>query len=113
MKISNFRFLCAILYAIENGCKWRALPEKYGKWNSIYQRAKRWQENGVMQRIFLAMQEEQIISIKIESLKLDSTSIKLHPDAHGALKKEENKQSESQKADGTQRFMWYPLMIKP
>ncbi len=26
--ISNYQFLCALLYIIENGCKWRALPTK-------------------------------------------------------------------------------------
>ena len=29
-------FLNALLYAVENGCKWRQLPGKYGKWNTIY-----------------------------------------------------------------------------
>ena len=38
VKIDNYTFINAILYIAENGCKWRALPEKYGKWNSIYQR---------------------------------------------------------------------------
>ena len=35
-EISNYQFLCALLYMIENGCKWRALPKKYGKWHTIY-----------------------------------------------------------------------------
>ena len=86
VKIDNYTFINAILYIAENGCKWRALPEKYGKWNSIYQRFKRWCENGVIQRIFNALQQEKIIAIKVEVLALDSTSCKLHPDAHGALK---------------------------
>ena len=29
-KVSNYKFMCAMLYIIENGCKWRALPKKYG-----------------------------------------------------------------------------------
>ena len=86
VKIDNYTFINAILYIAENGCKWRALPEKYGKWNSVYQRFKRWCENGVIQRIFNALQQEKIIAIKVEVLALDSTSCKLHPDAHGALK---------------------------
>ena len=64
VKIDNYTFINAILYIAENGCKWRALPEKYGKWNSIYQRFKRWCENGVIQRIFNALQQEKIIAIK-------------------------------------------------
>ena len=42
VKIDNYEFMRAILYVAENGCKWRALPGKFGKWNSVYQRFKRW-----------------------------------------------------------------------
>lgn len=108
VKISNYDFINAILYIAENGCKWRALPKEYGKWYSIYKRFNRWVEKGVIQRIFSAMQQEKIISIKVEVLAIDSTSCKVHPDAHGALKNEENRQSENQKADGIPSFTWYP-----
>ena len=97
VKIDNYTFINAILYIAENGCKWRALPEKYGKWNSIYQRFKRWCENGVIQRIFNALQQEKIIAIKVQVLALDSTSCKLHPDAHGALKNTDNNVSGNQR----------------
>ena len=133
VKIDNYTFINAILYIAENGCKWRALPEKYGKWNSIYQRFKRWWENGVIQRIFNALQQEKTIAIKVEVLALDSTSCKLHPDAHGALKnnvsgsqradgikiffehssqRAHNNVSGSQRADGIPSFTWYPQMTR-
>jgi len=32
VRISNLQMLNAILYVASNGCKWRALPERYGKW---------------------------------------------------------------------------------
>ena len=35
-EISNYQFLCALLYMLENGCKWRVLPKNYGKWYAIY-----------------------------------------------------------------------------
>ncbi|MBQ9491680.1 MAG: transposase [Firmicutes bacterium] len=44
-KISNCKFMCAMLYIIENGCKWRALPKKYGNWHTIYMRFSRWAKN--------------------------------------------------------------------
>ena len=31
----NLRYLNALLYVIENGCKWRSLPAEFGNWNSI------------------------------------------------------------------------------
>ena len=36
VKIDNYIFINAILYMAENVCKWRALPEEYSKWNSVY-----------------------------------------------------------------------------
>jgi hypothetical protein len=37
--------------------------------------------------VFAKLQQEQIVRIKIEALSLDSTSVKVHPDGTGALKK--------------------------
>lgn len=33
--ISNYDFLCALLYIIEKGCRWRELPKEYGNWYTI------------------------------------------------------------------------------
>lgn len=92
-------FSMQYLYVAENGCKWRALPKEYGSWHTIYVRMNRWSKNGVLDKIFTALQEEGIIDIKVEVLCLDSTTVKVHPDACGALKKEANKQSDVQEAD--------------
>jgi transposase len=113
VKTDHYTFLQALLYMIENGGKWRRLPQGYGKWNSVYQRASRWAKSGTMERVFIALQKEHVIAVKIEILALDSTSIKVHPDAHGALKKTGGSPSASQGADGTPSFMWYPRMTRP
>jgi transposase len=85
VKIENLTFLNALIYIGENGCKWRALPEKFGPWHSIYMRFNRWAKNGVLERIVGAFQAERLLNLRVFSL--DSTSIKVHPDAQGALKK--------------------------
>ncbi len=51
------------------------------------------------------------VRIKIEAVSLDSTSIKVHPDGTGALKKTARKPSASPEADGTPRFIWLPRML--
>ena len=35
-KISNLDVLNAVLYVVENGCKWRSLPKEYRDWHVIY-----------------------------------------------------------------------------
>ena len=87
VSLSNLEVLNAILYVAEHGCKWRGLPARFGNWHTIYTRMNRWARAGVLDRVFAALQDEQIIRIKIEALSLDSTIVKVHPDGTGALKK--------------------------
>ncbi len=57
----NLQLINALLYIAENGCKWRALPKEFGNWHTIYVRMNRWSKNGVLQRVFEALQLENII----------------------------------------------------
>ena len=108
--MSNLQLINAILYVTENGCKWRALPKSYGNWHTIYVRMNRWSKNGVLQRLFEALQVENIIRIKVESICLDSTSAKVHPNGTGALKKEGNRPLEGREAGSQRRFIWSPQL---
>ena len=112
VKVDNLTLINAILYIAENGCKWRSLPKEYGKWYTIYKRVNRWAKSGVLERVFLGLQKEQLANINVEILAIDSTCRKVHPDGTGALKKTENKVLARQKADGAQSFMWFPQMLK-
>ncbi len=111
VSLTNWQVLNAILYVTEQGCKWRGLPKRFGRWHTIYTRMNRWAKNGVLDRVFEQLQREQIVRIKIEALSLDSTSVKVHPDGTGALKKTDHKPSANRAADGTQRFIWLPRML--
>jgi transposase len=107
----NRQVINAILYVAENGCKWRALPKRFGNWHTIYTRMNRWAKNGVLDRVFEKLQEEQLIRIKIEAVSLDSTIVKVHPDGTGALKKTDRKPLASPAADGPPKFIWLPRVL--
>ena len=108
----NLQVLNAILYVAEHGCKWRGLPKRFGKWHTIYTRMNRWAKNGVLDRIFEALQRENIIQIRVEAVSLDSTIVKVHPDGTGALKKTVRKPSASQEEDGQPKFIWLPRVLE-
>jgi len=93
VEIDNLSMLNTLLYVAENGCKWRALPKEFGKWHTVYVRMRRWAENGVLYRIFEALQSELLIEVDLSVLSLDSSCIKVHPDGTGALKKTANSPS--------------------
>ena len=106
VKISNLQVLNAILYVAEHGCKWRGLPKKFGNWHSIYTRANRWAKNGVLDRVFAALQENDFINIQVDHVSLDSTAVKVHPDGTGALKKTVNNLSVNREPDGQPKCIW-------
>jgi transposase len=100
--------LNGILYVAENGCKWKALPQRFGRWHTVYTRMNRWAKAGVLDRVFTALQEEEIIRIRVEALSLDSTIVKVHPDGTGAEKKTALSPSVDRVEVGPPRFIWLP-----
>jgi transposase len=91
VKNDHLLFLQALQYMAENGCRWRALPEKFGKWYTIYQRFRRWIDLGVFENIEEELRSQAIELKGIKKLALDSTYIKVHPNGTGAPKKKDPK----------------------
>ena len=112
VSLSNLQLLNALLYVAEHGCKWRGLPKRFGNWHTIYTRMNRWSKNGVLEHVFERLQREQIVRLKIESVQLDSTIVKVHPDGTGALKKTVRRPSANRAADGPPKFIWLPRMLE-
>ena len=89
VSIENIKFINAVLYVCENGCKWRKLPKEYGKWHPIYKRFSRWVKAGIINKLFQELHVEGMVSQGVLVRLLDSMSVPVHPDACGALKKTE------------------------
>ena len=67
-------------------------------------------KSGVLQKVFEQLQQQQIIRIKIEAVSMDSTSIKVHPDGTGRIKKTAPNPSANPEAAGPPKFIWLPQM---
>ena len=78
----NRLFVNAIIWVARTGAPWRDLPERFGNWNSVFQRFNRWAKGDVWQRVFEALRDPDL-----ESLMLDSTTIRAHQHAAGAVGK--------------------------
>ena len=59
-----------------------------------------------------AAKEVRLENQSVMVVCLDSTSVKVHPDGTGALKKGENKRSEGREADLPRKFIWLPHLTE-
>src|SRR3954469_24948566 len=81
-KADNRRFVNAVLWISRTGSPWRDLPPRLGRWNSVWRRFRRWAGAGVWGRVLDALRDPDL-----STLVLDSTVVRAHPHAAGALKK--------------------------
>ena len=79
----NRLFLDAILWIARTGAAWPDLPERFGTYDTAYQRFNRWAKSGVLARVMVALGGDA----DLESLLIDSTVVRAHQHAAGAEKK--------------------------
>jgi transposase len=81
--VDNRLFLNAVLYVAKCGIPWRDLPERFGNWNTVYVRFRRWAKTGIWQKVFKELPDKDI-----KTLLIDSTIVRVHQHGAGALKKQ-------------------------
>ena len=69
---NNRLFVDAVVWLAKTGAPWRDLPERFGDWNSVFQRYNRWCKRGVWQRVLEALGGDP----DLEHLLLDSTVVR-------------------------------------
>lgn len=77
-----------ILWRYRTGSPWRALPQEFGPWQSVYSRFRLWQQDGTWERLLPQVQQDADARGEIDwDLHcLDATSIRAHQHAAGGKK---------------------------
>ncbi len=75
-------FFEAVVHVCLQGLTWRGLPERFGNWNSQFQRFNRYAAKGWWDKVFNSLTDKMIAELQI-----DSTAAKLHRHGSGAAKK--------------------------
>ena len=76
----NRLFLEAVLWRVRTGLPWRDLPTAFGRWNSVFQRFRRWVRAEVFDRVFARVSDEP----DFEYALIDGTIVTAHQKASGA-----------------------------
>ncbi|MEZ4772574.1 MAG: transposase [Bacteroidia bacterium] len=73
----------AILYLVRAGCQWRNLPPHFPKWSAVYYYFDKWNKDGTMDQVNLALNQQDRVRegrAELPSLVcIDSQSVKLAP----------------------------------
>ena len=83
-RIDDRKVLSGIIHVIRNGLRWRDASPEYGPHKTLYNRFRRWSENGIFERIFVKLANPSVESGGI--LMIDATHLKAHRTA-SSLKK--------------------------
>jgi transposase len=76
-----------ILWKLRTGAPWRDLPERYGPWQTCYDRFVRWRRDGTWDRLLTHVQTKSDAVGELEwVVSVDSTSVRAHQHAAGARK---------------------------
>src|SRR6185312_5409 len=81
--------LNGMLFWLHTGIPWRDLPERYGPWQTVYARFRRWSREGLWERILQTLQRELDAAGQIEWTLwcIDGSHVRAHKAAAGAGKK--------------------------
>ena len=71
-----------MVWIARSGAPWRDLPERYGPWETVYSRFRKWIDDGILDHIFRILSLEA----ELEELSLDASIVQAHQHSAGAKK---------------------------
>lgn len=76
----DLNFVNTILWRLKTGAPWRDIPERFGPYQTIYNRFARWAQRGWWDQMFKAV---QTVDDNDQASLLDATIVRAHQDAAG------------------------------
>ncbi|OKI37320.1 transposase [Streptomyces sp. CB03578] len=79
------RVINGVLYRVRTGVQWRDLPERFGPWETVYKRHRRWSADGTWTMLLSRIQAAEDAAGQIDwDVSVDSTVVRAHQHAAGA-----------------------------
>ena len=83
----NRQMLNAMIWLARSGAPWRDLPERYGPWETVYSRFRKWIDDGIIDNIFRIL----ALDAELSELSIDATIVRAHQHSAGAPQKKRNR----------------------
>lgn len=102
-----------MLWRLRTGAPWRDLPERYGPWQTVYSRFRRWRQAGIWDRVLAELQAEGDAAGALDwSLHfVDGSTVRAHQHAAGAKKGAARKRSAAGGAASRRRSTSAPRVV--
>lgn len=108
------RILNGMFWIVRTGAPWRDVPERYGPWQTIFDRFNRWRKNGTLDRMLerLQIRLDEDGKLDWDLWCIDGSSIRASRAAAGAGKRGAPKSPKTtlwaaRAADSAQNSTWY------
>ena len=87
--IDHRTVLNGIFWVLNSGAQWRDMPERYGRWQTVYGRYRRWVSEGLFDAVLrpLHVQLDELGRIDWSVFDVDGSSVRAHRAAAGAAQK--------------------------
>ena len=96
------RIISGIVHRLREGCRWRALPDAYGPYTTVFNRYNRWSKRGLWQKILMALVG---CADPPSRVMIDSSAVKAHRSASGAKRGLKIRRLDDRGAGGRPRSM--------
>ena len=71
-----------MMWLARSGAAWRDLPERYGSWETVYSRFRKWLDDGILDHLFRVM----ALGAELGEVSIDGTIVWAHQHSAGTKK---------------------------
>ena len=83
----NRTILNGMIWIARSGAPWRDLPERYGPWETVYSRFRKWIEDGIFDNVIRVLS----MDVDLSELSLDGSMVQAYQHSAGAKKGASNR----------------------